>query len=134
MSVAWTTRSAMNRIRNWRRLSPVLEATVPEGAVVFFVPGARCTPVPPVLPFMRGARGAVLDGCETAFGACFGLDERGRRAAGVCAGRVFGRVEDAVRPRKAMPCRCTMWYSEESPMPNRSRISEVGVLVSPYRG
>jgi len=50
MSVAWTTRSAMNRIRNCRRLSPVLEATVPEGAVVLFVPGARRTPVPPVLP------------------------------------------------------------------------------------
>src|SRR5258708_21981075 len=32
-----------------------------------------------------------------------------------------------------MPCRCTMRYSEESPIPNRWRISDVGVLVAPYR-
>jgi hypothetical protein len=135
MSVAWTTRSAMNRIRNWRRWPPVLEAALPEGAGVFFVTGLRCTPVPPALPYARVERGAVLEpGCETASCACVGLDERGRRAAGVgVGGGVFGRVEDAVRPRKAMPCRCTMRYSDESPIPNRSRISEVGVLVPPYR-
>jgi hypothetical protein len=132
ISAAGTTRSTMNRIRNWPRLPPVCEATLREGAGVFAMTDARSTPAPRVLPVMRGPRGAVLAlGCEAGVRACVGLDERVRRAGGVCARGGFRRVGDTVRPRKAMPCRCTTRYSEDSPIPNRWRISDVGVLVSP---
>ena len=44
----------------------------------------------------------------------------------------FGLVEVAVRPRSATPCRCTTRYREDSPIPKRSRMSDVGMLVSAY--
>src|SRR5216683_6217885 len=70
-------------------------------------------------------------GWETAGCAPLAVDER-RRAAGDGARGELGRVEEAVRPRSARPRRCTTRYSEESPIPKRARISDVGVLVSAY--
>ena len=41
-------------------------------------------------------------------------------------------TEGAVRPRRGTPWSWTMRYREDSPMPRRAQISDVGVLVSAY--
>ena len=69
---------------------------------------------------------------EAAGFAPLAVDERRPCAAGTCVRGRLGLAEEAERPRSATPCRCTTRYKEDSPIPKRSRISDVGVLVSAY--
>jgi hypothetical protein len=69
---------------------------------------------------------------EAAGFAPLAVDERRPCAAGARVGGGPGLAEEAPRPRRPMPSRCTTRYKEDSPIPKRSRIADVGVLVSAY--
>jgi len=61
------------------------------------------------------------------------MEDRRRPLSGTSVRGGTGSGVVAARPRSGTPSRCTMRYSEDSPIPNRLRISEVGVVFSAYR-
>ncbi len=109
-------------------------------APLLLVPAAAEVPLPEAAVAVDGA------GALTARGAA-GRVRRARRpeedaegdaavdVGAIAAGALAGVAEgaDGARPRSGTPCFCSNRYSDESPIPNRSRISPVDVVASRYR-
>lgn len=128
MSRAWITRSPWNWIRNCPRVPAPGDEAPPLADDV-----ARLTrPRPPRLDGPGGAAAAAR-GCTAAACAPLAVEDRRRPLSGTCVRGGPGCGVAAARPRSGTPWRCTMRYREDSPIPNRLRISEVGVVFSAYR-
>ena len=128
MSRAWITRSPRKWIRNCPRVpAPGAEASLLAAGAV-----RRAGPRPPRREGPPGAAAAVARGCAAGTCAPLAVEDRRRLPSGTCVPGGAGSGVAAARPRSGTPWRWTMRYREDSPIPNRSRISAVGRGPSAY--